>query len=144
MGTTSLEASCGVDVSLGKAGRHAVFVYHSRAWERVPAESDAIAVLHLTPLILEGVVVHLLRSPSLIHRVEKGGKAFSALYLLQDKLVGGSKNVKVSVEERSQRRGSCILLPQIPQKQRDLEVRRFGLTYRPPFLKETRWTWKFT
>lgn len=33
--------------------------YHARAWEDVPAQADTIAILDLTPLLLESFVVHL-------------------------------------------------------------------------------------
>lgn len=32
--------------------------HHARARESVPAQSDAIAVLHITPLILQGLEIH--------------------------------------------------------------------------------------
>lgn len=48
-------------------------LYHARAWECVPAESDAITILHLTPLILKSVVVHLRQLPDLIHMARTAG-----------------------------------------------------------------------
>jgi hypothetical protein len=32
---------------------------HAGTWEDVPAQADAIAILDLTPLLLEGVVIHV-------------------------------------------------------------------------------------
>lgn len=57
MGTTSREASL-TDVSSSQPWIQWC-KYHARAWESIPAESDAIAVLHLTPLVLQSVVVHI-------------------------------------------------------------------------------------
>ena len=31
---------------------------HAGAWEDVPTEADAIAILNLTPLLLQGIVIH--------------------------------------------------------------------------------------
>jgi hypothetical protein len=31
---------------------------HASAWEDVPAQTDSIAILNLTPLLLQSVVVH--------------------------------------------------------------------------------------
>ena len=41
--------------------------YHARAWKHVPAESDAISVLDLRPLVLQGFVLIL------IHLEKLGG-----------------------------------------------------------------------
>jgi hypothetical protein len=33
--------------------------YHARAWKRIPAQPDSIAILDVAPLVLEGLVVHV-------------------------------------------------------------------------------------
>jgi hypothetical protein len=35
---------------------------HARAWKRVPAESDAIAILDIAPLIFQRFVVHVVEA----------------------------------------------------------------------------------
>jgi hypothetical protein len=32
--------------------------YHARAWKGVPAETNAISILYLTPLVLDRLVIH--------------------------------------------------------------------------------------
>ncbi len=34
------------------------YAHHASAWEDVPAQADSITVLNLTPLLLEGIVIH--------------------------------------------------------------------------------------
>lgn len=43
---------------VGVGGCFGVGPYHARAGKRVPAESDAIAILDIAPLVLESLVVH--------------------------------------------------------------------------------------
>ena len=59
MGTTNLDASWEPSAS-ERAECCDVWqeAHHAGAWEDVPAQADSITVLDLTPLLLEGVVIH--------------------------------------------------------------------------------------
>jgi len=57
MGTTSLEASCSRSVASSNSSNWGG-TDHARAGEHVPAQANAIAVLDLTPLLLESFVIH--------------------------------------------------------------------------------------
>ncbi len=59
MGTTNLDASWERSAS-ERAECCDVWqeAHHAGAWEDVPAQADSITVLDLTPLLLEGVVIH--------------------------------------------------------------------------------------
>jgi hypothetical protein len=35
------------------------FTNHARAWEGIPAKSDTITILDITPLVLQRLVIHL-------------------------------------------------------------------------------------
>jgi hypothetical protein len=56
MGTTSLEASYFL-LNL-RPWKFEVFTYHARAGENIPTETDAVPVLHLTPLLFQCLMVH--------------------------------------------------------------------------------------
>ena len=59
MGTTSLDASWEPSASEKTECCGAwKWAHHAGAWEDVPAQADSITVLDLTPLLLEGIVIH--------------------------------------------------------------------------------------
>jgi hypothetical protein len=59
MGTTSRDASCaGISDQAAEARSNWAEADHARAGEDVPTQTDAIAILDLAPLLLQGFVVH--------------------------------------------------------------------------------------
>lgn len=58
MGTTRRDASCARS-QLSSAQNTFSYTNHARARKRIPAEPNAIAVLHIAPLVLQGLVVHV-------------------------------------------------------------------------------------
>jgi hypothetical protein len=57
MGTTRREASCIANQYLDSIVSANCLAYHARAGEGVPAETDAISVLNVAPLVLERLEV---------------------------------------------------------------------------------------
>ena len=58
MGTTSREASWNKINHTGPSIRTEAN-YHSSAWNTIPAESNAITVFHLAPLVFESIIIHI-------------------------------------------------------------------------------------
>ena len=86
---------------------HSIPVYHPRARERIPAQSDTISLLDLIPLVLESFVIHVLLTS---YPPKKGG--FLELIRLWADLWDFS-DVKRLMKKRQTARDTTVLLKEM-------------------------------